>query len=150
MRKLFTKLRKLHANTDGSDSIEMIGAVAMLCVFILIGITLLSYVIETNLVNMAVRQVARNIETSGIADSSKANAQFAKYVGNKKNIEIPANGGVKLSTSGKIQLTDTFRVEASCYYKIPLINPGNFTGYTIKLPIKVTSMGMSEVYWSGF
>lgn len=145
LKKAISKLRNLHAQKDGSDTIEMVGAVAILCVFILIGLMLLSYIMGANVVSMAARQVARNIETSGYADVAKANADFANFL--RSNTYL-SNLQVTLSTTGKVQLTDTFRVTASCTYDIPLVNPGNYSGYTLHLPIKISSMGMSEVYWS--
>ena len=138
--------RRIWRAKSGSDTVEMIGVVFMLCAFILIGLMLLSYVMEVNIVNMAARQGARNIETSGIADVGRANSEFRTFLGGNPHL---SNFNVTLNTSGQIQLTNTFTLVAECSYDIPLVNPGNFSGYTLHLPIKIRSSGMSEVYWSG-
>lgn len=133
----------------GSEATEMVATTAMLVVFIMVGIMFLSYVMEVSLVNTATKKVVRGIEITGIANQSIMDTNFDHFLGNNPQL---LNKKVRISnvtyvSGNKIQLKQTFRVTGSCTYRITLINPGSFTGYSLDLPISSSISGMSEVYW---
>lgn len=150
---LFSQIKKrLIAFRDdkrGSEATEMVATTAMLVVFIMVGIMFLSYVMELSLINTATKKVVRGIEITGIANQSVMEDNFDHFVGNNpqlldKEVRI---SNVTYVSGNKIQLKQTFRVTGSCIYRVTLINPGGFTGYSIDMPISSTVSGMSEVYW---
>ena len=117
----------------------------------MIALMFLTYVMELNLVNTATKKVVRQIEVTGIAQSSRMSSTFNNMLGTNTQL---TNRDVKISNvsyhasgAGHIQLKDTFRVTGTCVYNVKLINPGSFDGYTIRMPIKTTVSGISEVYW---
>lgn len=157
LRKIADKARRsivsIKGEKDGSDSIEMIAATAMLCAFIIIGLMILTYVAELNAVNFAAKRCARQIEITGVVDEQLMREQFDAYL---RDSETLTNRMISVSdvsyipglSENRVQLKDTFRVNASCFYVVQLINPGNFEGYSIMLPIRTSVSGMSEVYYS--
>lgn len=151
IHRIWKRLRAFHNDTGGSEAVEMVSTTAMLMCFILIAMSMLSYVMELNLVNTATKRVVRQIEVTGVANASTMSSTFNQMLGSSTQL---ANREVKISDvtyhssgTGHIQLKDTFKVTGSCVYNIKLINPGNFSGYTISMPIKTSVTGISEVYW---
>ena len=151
LERIKRKVKNFHADTNGSEAIEMVSTTAMLICFIMIALMFLTYVMELNLVNTATKKVVRQIEVTGIAQNSRMTSTFNSMLGanaqlTNRNVSI-SNVTYHSSGAGHIQLKDTFRVTGTCVYNVKLINPGNFEGYTIRMPIKTTVSGISEVYW---
>lgn len=147
--RLFERIKRktsaFRDDTEGSEAIEMVTTVAMLVVFIMIGIMFLTYVVNLNLVNTATKQVVRSIEVTGVANQMQMRDRFNEFLGSNPQL-TDRRVELKNASPGNIQLKQTFQVVGSCTYRVPLINPGSFDGYTITLPIKTTVAGMSEVY----
>lgn len=147
IRKKITDFSK---DTEGSESIEVLYSIIALCALFMVSFMILSYALEVNNVNFANRHVVRTIEVTGQATNIESTFQNA--LGNS---ELITNRQISISDvtyknplTKTIQLKNTFRVTASVDYIIPLINPGSLNGVNIKLPIKTSVTGMSEVYWS--
>lgn len=144
------KIKAFWKDKDGSEATEMVATTAMLVCFILIAVMILSYLMAYNNVNFATKRVARNVEVTGIADTSNMLAQFNSMLGDNETLidRRLSLTNVTYTAGNRIQLKDTFRVTTRCNYIIQLINPGSFDGYRLTLPIRCSVTGMSEVYIS--
>lgn len=148
LQKIKKTAKKLAKATGGSDTTEMLMTTAMTIVFILVAMMFMTYIIEVTIVNTATKKVVRSIETTGIVDRTVLTQKFNSYLGNSpqiqdKKLDFSEVGGSNVNLKG------LFKVTGSCTYVVPLINPGNFEGYSIRVPIKTTVTGMSEVYFGG-
>lgn len=144
------KLRKFHQDTDGSEVIEMVWATMMLVCFIMIGLMLLTYVMQLTIVNTATKKVVREIEVTGQATQSTMNARFNEMLGSSDQLidrSVSISNVSYVDGTNKIQLKRTFMVTGKCTYTVDLVNPGNITGWQIPMPIVSRVSGMSEVYW---
>lgn len=144
------KLRKFHQNTDGSEVIEMVWTTMMLVCFIMIGLMLLTYVMQLTVVNTATKKVVREIEVTGQATQSTMNARFNEMLGSSdqlKDRSVSISNVSFMSGTNHIQLKHTFMVTGKCTYTVSLINPGNITEVSIDMPIVSRVSGMSEWYW---
>ena len=136
-------------DTEASDTTEMIMTTAMLSVLIICAIMLLSYAVEFNNVAHATKRVTRGVEVTGYANVADMNSKFDTMLGSSAQIvnrRVELVDGTFMSGS-RVQLKDTFKVKGACDYNIPLINPGNFSGLEITMPIEVVVTGISEVYF---
>lgn len=143
------KVKALVSDKKGSEAIEMVTTSAMMIALIIVGLMILSYAIEWNNVSFAAKRVCRNIEVTG--QVSDIQSKFNTLIGSTSTVtdrSIEVNNVEYFdAASKKIQLKKTFRLSATVTYNIPLINPGSFTGITVRMPIKTSVTGMSEVYW---
>lgn len=143
------KIKAFICDTSGSDTIEMIYSTAAMVAFILVGLVFFTYLVELNQCNTATKRVVREIEVTGEANASRMDSTFDYYMGGGRSI---SNKKVKISgvsyiSGRRIQLMDVFTVTGSCDYRLTLMNPGNYSGFTIDIPIVSRVSGMSEVYW---
>lgn len=141
------KIVQFYNDKDGSEAVEMVTTTAMLVFFIIIAISIFSYVIQLNNVNYATKQVARQVEVSGTYNQSRAQSLFDSCTSTSLENKKVSISNVSFVHGNKIQLKDTFRITGKCTYVIQLINPGSFTGYKVIMPITCVVTGMSEVYW---
>ena len=144
------KIRGALMDKNGSDTIEMLLSIATISCFIILCLSIMTYVITLGQVNFEAKRVVRQIEVTGIIPdaaaltNTMANAFAASDSLSDFNVII--SDAEKIGSSDKLQFCGTFNLTASCVYKIPIIVPGSFEGYTIEMPISSTVTGMSEMY----
>ena len=144
------KLRAVHEDTDGSEVVEMVWTTMTLVCFIMIGLMLLTYVMQLTVVNTATKKVVREIEVTGQATQSTMNARFNEMLGTSAQLtdrSVSISNVSYVDGTSQIQLKRTFMVTGKCTYKVTLVNPGNITGWSIDMPIVSRVSGMSEHYW---
>lgn len=151
-KKLKTKAATFWSDEGGSESIEFLFASASMFGLILVAFIIFSYAVELNLVNTAVKRVAREVEVAGKYSTTTMNSNFKSYVGSSESLTYDHEPvriyDIKGSLPGnKIQLKGTFKVEGKVTFEIPVIHPLGYAGFNIDLPLQSTVSGMSEVYW---
>ena len=145
------KIIAFYKDRQGSETIEMIMTTSMIICFLIIALTFFSYVATANDVNYVVKQLCRNIETTGEVNIQEMKTKFHDALTRDQlvpeDIEITDVSDYYPGSSTKIQLKGTFKLIGRCNYTVNLINPGSFSGFDIVLPIRTSVSGMSEVYW---
>lgn len=144
------KLCAFREDTDGSEVVEMVWTTMTLVCFIMIGLMLLSYVMQLTVVNTATKKVVREIEVTGMATQATMNARFNEMLGTSAQLtdrSVSISNVSYVDGTSQIQLKRTFMVTGKCTYTVDLVNPGNITGWQIPMPIVSRVSGMSEVYW---
>ena len=158
--KICDRIREFINDRDGSEAVEMVYTTASLMAFILVALMVFSYVFAQYQVTMVTRRICRNIEVTGQVPRelemletfkdflsgecfSRGSHEISVY-----DVHVPhIDDEDRYIRDRQIQLTGTFTVTGKCEYVIQLLNPGSFTGYSIKLPLASTVTGMSEVYF---
>ena len=87
LHKWKKKLSTFHQDTDGSEVIEMVWTTMMLVCFIMIGLMLLTYVMQLTVVNTATKKVVREIEVTGQATQATMNARFNEMLGSSAQLK---------------------------------------------------------------
>ena len=158
-RNMRQKVHDFIKDRDGSEAVEMVYTTASLLAFILVALMVFSYVFAQYQVTMATRRICRNIEVTGqVPRDSEMLETFKGFLSGEcfsrnsheiciSNVNVPREDADRYRSRRQIQLTGTFTITGKCKYVIQLLNPGSFTGYSIKLPLASTVTGMSEVYF---
>ena len=100
-------------NKSGSEVIEMVWTTMMLVCFIMIGLMLLTYVMQLTIVNTATKKVVREIEVTGQATQSTMNARFNEMLGTSDQLtdrSVSISNVSYVDGTNKIQLKRTFMV----------------------------------------
>ena len=154
-RRLCQKARKLYKTNSGSEAVEMVYTTAMMLFLIMVGLTLLIYLVEFCIVNYATKAVVRNIETTGTVNYPFMESTFRRATGSSrylvnKRIEIVSATYVDDPRYDfHIELGNTFKVRGTASYRVRIAAPGFFAGFNIDMPIVANVTGISEVHVPG-
>lgn len=150
MNSMKKKINSIIQDKDGSETLEMVYGVAVMIAFVLVAIMFMSYIFAASDVNLAVRRICRDIEVSGqVKSQAELDRQFKSYLSGEgfkeHKIEVKQSGHTV--DGQKLDFLSIFEVYGHCEFTVPLINPGNFTGYKLAIPISIRVTGMTEVEW---
>ena len=147
------RTREFFRDTRGSEAVEMVASVAILCLLVMSLMMILSYTLQANQVAYGAKRIARVIEVSGQVTQSQLDEQAKALIPNWDAI----NGRIRLanadysdggdSAKGRIQLRHKFNVVIDGTYQVVLANPGFGGQISLPLGIHVNVAGQSEVYW---
>ncbi len=139
------KLRQLLKGRQGSEAVSFILTTGMLlCIFVTI-ITAFAYVSQCYNASYLCRRITRDIEVYGQYRQTEIEELLAGIQNDElQNIHVEVDASYLADK--KIQLRQPFSVELTADYKVRVMQVGSDT-LEIKLPIKCTVSGMSEVYW---
>ena len=139
------RLRQLLKDKRGGEAVSFILTTCMLlCIFTTI-ITAFAYVSQCYNASYLCRRITRDIEVCGQYKQTEVE-QLLNEVQNDELQNLHVEVDASYLTEKKIQLRQPFSVELTGEYKVKLGQVGSDT-LEIRLPIKCSVSGMSEVYW---
>ena len=138
-------IHRLMRSRRGDAAIEFIMVAAMLILTFAMLVSALVYVVQVYSASYITRRVVRYVETTG-----EYNEREVRDLVNELGGRALDNTAVEIEASyvegRKIQLRSHFRITLTADYTINIAQFGR-NAVTVRLPIKVSLAGRSEVFW---
>ena len=138
-------IHRLMRSRRGDAAIEFIMVAAMLILTFAMLVSALVYVVQVYSASYITRRVVRYVETTG-----EYNEREVRDLVNELGGHALDNTAVEIEASyvedRKIQLRSPFRITLTADYSIKIAQFGR-NAVTVRLPIKVSLAGRSEVFW---
>lgn len=136
---------------------ELMFVLAILFMFLYSTVSFFSVFFQYEQMTYAAKTSARQVEITGVGDSSSVRNSFYALCPNHDNLisydaklsKGPNPSAVRPSAYNHIQLGQTFTVEYNATYKVQLFGTGRglLSRMTVTVPMSYTVRGMSEYYW---
>lgn len=161
-RNLTLRLKSWARNTNGSETIELIYAVASLSAILIMAMLIFSYALQVNQVSYAAKRLTREIEVTGKYNHEEQVEMLKKLLGNFDDIDPTIQCSLTGDHSGSdsinsyagstgttyIQMRDKFNVIIDAKYKVPVFAMGKGENVVhLSVPIHVYTDGQSEIWW---
>ena len=139
------RIHRLMRSRRGDAAIEFIMVAAMLLLTFAMLISALVYVVQVYNASYITRRVVRYIETTG-----EYNEYMVRDLVNELGGSALEDVSVEIDASyvqgRRIQLRSPFRITLKAGYSVNIAQFGR-NAVTVRLPIKISLKGRSEVFW---